>query len=325
MDIFVTIVLFFLQFSLIESKVHETTAINKFKHILLIVKYNFDPTESQVLLYYKLWSHVFTHIYIAIPTYEQVPVLQSCLNNYTNSNVHNKNTHSNITVTNTTDNKGFYAYRSVLEAMSTHPHYHGYLFAHDDMAMNISNLIHMNLHAPACNGHGLYNLENSWNLRNHTWNPWNTDLTSINNIITNYTYINHILQNCTGSIYNWYKGQSDFFYIPYRYKYSFIKYMNIFRKYNIFLEIAIPTCIRCLISSHTHNSDSSSTTTTTSNHNTVQTFPLCTNWDYSTRGDISYYKEHCSPSDSHIHPVKLNSPERIEFMADFMDLEADND
>ena len=120
-----------------------------------------------------------------------------------------------------------------------------------------------------------------------------------------------------------YKGQSDFFYIPYHYKHSFIKYMNIFNEYNIFLEIAIPTCIRCLLAHPTHNSDPYSTTT--SNHKTLQTFPLCTNWDYHTRGDISYYKQHCSPTDSHIHPVKLNSLERIEFMADFMDLEADND
>ena len=322
MNIFIHIILFFLHINLIGSKIHEKTALNKFKHILLIVKYNFNPAESQVLLYYKMWNRVFTHIHIVIPTYERAPILQSCINDYINNSNALNNTPSNVTVAASNDNKGDFAYRCVTEAMLSYPHYHGYLFAHDDMAMNVSKLIHMNLHIPACNGHELYNLKNSWNLRNHTWHQWNTYLTSMNNIITKYRDITTQLKYCTGSEYTWYKGQSDFFYIPYHYKHSFIKYMNIFNESNIYLEIAIPTCIRCLISFHTHNSDHFFTP---SDHNSLQIFPLCTNWNHSTRGSIAYYKEYCSPTASHIHPVKLNSPERIEFMVDFMDLELDND
>ena len=92
--------------------------------------------------------------------------------------------------------------------------------------------------------------------------------------------------------------------------------------------------MRCLLSSSTHNSDPSTANSTTSHAATtstsnrkskIQVYSLCTNWVVNGRDNITYYKQHCSPTASHVHPVKLNSPEKVRFIADFMDLEADND
>ena len=176
MRILISIILYFLYLKPIGCKVLEKDALNKFKHILLIVKYNFNPTESQVLLYYKMWSRVFSHIHIVIPPYGHVSKLRSYLYN---------NTYSNVTVALSYGPRGFFAYRSVFEAMLSYPHYQGYLFAHDDMAMNVSKLIHMNLHIPAGNEYKPVSLEKSWNFRNNSWRHWNTYLPAMNNVIAN--------------------------------------------------------------------------------------------------------------------------------------------
>jgi hypothetical protein len=39
------------------------------------------------------------------------------------------------------DPEGYYAYTVVVDAMIKHPNYGRYLFAHDDMAMNVSKLM----------------------------------------------------------------------------------------------------------------------------------------------------------------------------------------
>jgi hypothetical protein len=266
-------------------------AINRFHNTLMIVKYNFDAPFKEIISHYRLWSLAFVNQAIFLPRNQsQILLLRDHIAD--NRTVF-------ISQIDTTGIKGALAYEVVVFSMISWPHFEGYLYAHDDMAMNVSSLIDMNLSKawfiPSDN---LQEFNKDWgmeiNLQKEDW-WWKSvyGTVALNDVICSHKNIVSILKKCVGSEYKWFFGQADFFYIPQSLRNSFISIMSIFRHHKVFLEIGVPTFANCLVPS-----------------NLRVDIEQCTFWDYR-RGDYASMQKNCGDKYPLFHPVKPSN--RISF------------
>lgn len=207
---------------------------------------------------------------------------------------------------------GFKAYEVVSLAMKSHPHYQGYLFAHDDMAMNISALMELDLkkswisdwiHMDSCRDleYGWHNQSNGW------WWDGEFGCAAIDVFLANNTVIASEMKQELGSKYKWCGEQSDFFYIPKSFKELYLRVMTPMAAAGIFLEIAIPTFWRVYIPPAKNIKLS-----------------LCSTFDLRIRDNTShlfeYYELVCGADYPLYHPVKLSCKNNVAGMRKKMGL-----
>ena len=219
-------------------------ARKRFQDILVIVKYNYKAPPGSVLLHLRMWNKVFLNQIIFVPWTVQE------IGNFTERNLVGN---GNVTIVSKIDpeeiDTGYLAYEVVTSAMKSHPDVAGYLFVHDDLAMNVSammDLDHEKVWQSDYIGEGqCRDLDEGWKNKTNDWwwdGEWGTD--AIDQMLLNHTDIATEMKKSLGSNHIWCGEQSDFYYIPQKYKDSYIRVMSAFVKFQIFLEIAVPTFIR---------------------------------------------------------------------------------
>jgi hypothetical protein len=266
-----------------------TDARKRFQDILVIVKYNYKAPPGSILLHLRMWNKVFINQVIFVPWSAQE------IGNFTERNLVGN---ENVTIVSKFDpesDPGYLAYEVVTTAMKSHPDVAGYLFVHDDMAMNVSALMDLDqekvwqsdyIQRDVCR-----DLDAGWTNKTNAWwwdGEWGTS--AIDLMLGNHTDIAAEMKESLGSNHVWCGEQSDFFYIPRKYKDSYIRVMSIFAKYQIFLEIAVPTFIRAYIPS--------------SKYTTVL---VCTFFTEEGRNNFEYMEKECGNKFPLYHPVKLSS------------------
>jgi hypothetical protein len=107
-------------------------ARDKFNDTLLIVKYNYNVTAASAHDHLRMWRQVFPNQMIYVPwNAEQISHAKGFLLGHTTAQF----------ISRLNDTEGYYAYTVAVDAMIKYPNYGRYLFAHDDMAMNMSKLM----------------------------------------------------------------------------------------------------------------------------------------------------------------------------------------
>ena len=290
--------------TLIASKVSEQQAKSYFAQVLFIVKYNFLPSANHVLLHNRLWGRVFKNRHYILPRKtNDNSVADSLKSNNISFTICND-------LTDTDKCNGYLAYKGVITVMSSHPNYKGYLFAHDDMAMNITNLMDFDLTSFASantkSRYWLVQLDDTWENRNHSWVWFNrpNGIPAMQSFLSTHPYLGLQIKRCTGSQRAWYRGLADFFYVPQKQKQLYSSIMEKLGSSKVFLEIAIPTFFMCFVPI-----------------GRLVAYEVCTSHFHGERSNISFYQKNCRPSASHIHPVKLSSERHINFVKEFMDIQ----
>ena len=206
---------------------------NKFSKILLVVIYN-HPLYDSVNLLREFYQPVFPHIYFC-----------GAFAN-TTLNVHA----SGI-------NKGIYGYKCLADAIEMHQGYTGYLYINDDVIVNYWNLEKFGFNfskvGESSNQFGKVNTAEKMPTNWYWWiSPYGfkncknaiKEITTFSKqYITYQKKLKTFIQNGDGGQYC-YNGRSDILYIPGHLSGAFYDIASTFYKYNVFLEIAIPTIIR---------------------------------------------------------------------------------
>ena len=99
------------------------------------------------------------------------------------------------------------------------------------------------------------------------------------------------LKNCTGSIHNWWSGQSDFFYIPHAESSTVISILSQMGSFGLFLEIAFPTLVECFLRKDVY----------------VRRLLLCTTFT-PMRENITFYRKHCKRSYLYLFDSPFSAP-----------------
>ena len=286
----------------VRSKQLESEARRHFGSVLFIIKYNYKAPLDRLLLHSSFWIKIFEHQLIVVPyDFETLLLARTKVNQGVD-----------VLSCEETDELGYFAYGSITEAMLMYPQYQGYLYAHDDMALNITALMSFNLSSFWITDYDTgnffippaVNLETSWTYRNHSW-PWfnmNVGIDALQNVLVKYPIIHDGMLKCTGSDKIWFIGQSDFLYVPQLQTALYIDIMEKMENEQVFLEIAVPTFITCFVPK-----------------NIVERVFLCTFWG-TDRGNIRHMMEHCKPHTSAFHPVKLSARSSFDFMVKKTDI-----
>jgi hypothetical protein len=283
-------------------------ARKRFQDILVIVKYNYHIPPGTVLLHLRIWSRVFINQVIFVPWNVQE------IRNFTERNLVGN---LNVTMVSQIDDIdigiGYVAYEVVTTAMKSHPDVAGYLFVHDDMAMNVSALMDLDhekvWQSDYIGKEQCRDLDAGWTNKTNEWwwdGEWGTS--AIDLMLGNHTDIAAEMKESIGSNHVWCGEQSDFYYVPRKYKDSYIRVMSAFAKYQIFLEIAVPTFIRAYIPV-----------------DQVLQLRLCTNFDMSLRNNFTNKEAECGNSYPLYHPVKLSSRHNVMGMKKKMGLSGDHE
>ena len=266
-------------------------AREKFKDTIFVVKYNYLAPHEIVLSHIRMWIKVFKNQMIFLPwTEKEVSSFQA----------HNTSTLSNVNIVSYQDDiayNGFLAYKVAIIAMKRFPDATGYLFSHDDLAMNVSRLIELDdksfwfsswlpAHTDSCR-----DLDMNWKNRTNAWwwdSPFGTP--AIDNLLGNHTGIAASMQRCFGSVHHWCGEQSDFFYVPQILKNEFVRVLGAFGDHIIFLEVAIPTFYRCFVPPQN-----------------LEKLRTCSYFD-GRRNNFTYMEQTCGDYYPLFHPVKLSLP-----------------
>jgi hypothetical protein len=277
----------------------------KFKDTIFVVKYNYRAIPELVLTHIHLWRRVFTTQMIFIPwTIDEAARFQA-MNISARSNI------SIISHTRDVSAPGYFAYEAAVIAMEKYPHATGYLYAHDDMAMNVTRLMQLdNKHfwfSKYINEDSCRDLDKNWKERKNGW-WWDEEYgsTAIDRLLGNRTDIAGEIKGCFNSVHHWCGEQADFFYVPQLYRNSFMRVLSAFGQHNIFVEIAIPTYYRCYVKPAD-----------------LQPLNLCTSFDEKTRNSILHMELFCPLNYPLFHPVKLSIPANVLGMKRKMDLISD--
>ena len=295
--------LFFLSLIyVVGAKRLESEARRHFSSVLFIIKYNYKASLDRLLLHSSLWIKIFEHQLIVVPyDFESLLLARTKV-------------HQGVEVMSCeeTDELGYFAYGSITEAILMYPQFQGYLYAHDDMALNITTLMSFNLSSFWITDYDtgnfftppVVNLETSWTYRNHSWSWFNgyVGIDALQNVLVKYPIIYDSMLRCTGSDKIWFIGQSDFLYVPQQQAILYIDIMEKMANEQVFLEIAVPTFMTCFVPKYM-----------------IERVFLCTYWG-ADRGNIRYMMEHCGPHASAFHPVKLSARNSFDFMVKKTDI-----
>ena len=278
-------------------------AREKFKDTIFVVKYNYLAPREIVLTHIRMWIKVFKNQMIFLPwTEKEASSFQA----------HETSTLPNVKIISYQDDttmNGFLAYKVVLIAMKSFPDARGYLFSHDDVAMNVSRLVGLDDKSfwfsswlPP-NIDSCRNLDKDWEKRTNAWwwdSPFGTP--AIDTLLGNYTDIAASMQRCFGSVHHWCGEQSDFFYVPQTLKDQFVRVLGAFGDHGILLEIAIPSFYRCFVPPAN-----------------LEKLRTCSFFD-GRRGNFTYMEQNCVDDFPLFHPVKLSLPGNEQGMRRKMDL-----
>ena len=269
-------------------------ARKRFQDILVIVKYNYKAPPGSVLLHLRMWNKVFLNQIIFVPWTVQE------IGNFAERNLIGN---GNVTIVSKIDpeeiDTGYLAYKVVTSAMKSHPDVAGYLFVHDDLAMNVSAMMDLDqkkVWQSDYFGEGqCRDLDEGWKNKTNGW-WWNSEFgtDAIDQMLRNHTDIATEMKKSLGSNHVWCAEQSDFYYIPQKYKDSYIRVMSAFVKYQIFLEIAVPTFIRAYTPV-----------------GQILQLRLCTDFDDEVRNNFSEKEVVCGNKYPLFHPVKLSSRHNV--------------
>jgi hypothetical protein len=282
----------------IGQRTHED-AHNKFRNTLLIVKYNLKASIEAILLHHSLWRRAFKNQLIVVQwTQEEI-------NNYRQTYGLSDSEYRISMIPERARTSGYFAYDALTTAMISYPHFAGYLYVHDDMAMNVSKLMDLDMNSLWVTAESQCTSNLDWDNKKNDWFWWNSKwgLESIKNFLRSRTDLAMELKECLGSEKTWCFGQSDFFYVPQSLKDSTLRVLTAYREYDIFIEIALPTFHNCYVP-----------------RNRTEELNLCTTWGPS-RNNYTFLYENCNNRNfSLFHPVKLTSIVNIAGMVETMSL-----
>jgi hypothetical protein len=290
----------------------QSQAQSHFRNVLLVVRYNNAPSFKQVVTHHRLFSQVFQHQYVSL--YWDSAELERFLR--TEYYLKNQNT---LTIDSAVPydhykkrpNRptGNFAYRSMLKAMERFPQYPGYLFTHDDMAMNVSHLMTLSLDSLWHEEFGEpIRLENDWNSAKHSLWALNVPfgMKAIKELVQ--SNLTQQSQQRTCSVYDWGFGQSDFWYIPQKEREAFQHVMSEFSHFELFLEIAVPTFMQCYAP-----------------ETLKAQLQLCTdtNWGAKKRSTFDELRQKCGDAVPLYHPIKTSNSNNVKYMFQKMNLSWD--
>ena len=272
---------------------------NHFRDTLLVVKYNLKASIQAIHLHHSLWRRAFKNQLIVVQW------TQAEINNYKDVYGLSDSEYRISLIPEKSTENGFFAYEALTTAMISYPHFAGYLYIHDDMALNVSKLMDLDMNNLWVTAGSQCFPNLNWVNKTNGWCWWNSKfgLENIQNFLSDRTDLAMEQKECLGSEKTWCSGQSDFFYVPQSLKDSTLRVLTAYRAYDIFIEIALPTF---------HNSYVPKNRTTE--------LTLCTTWG-SFRNNYTFLYDNCKNRGySLFHPVKLTSAENIVGMVETMSL-----
>jgi hypothetical protein len=294
--------LIILLFSLITTTNGQRTrkeARNHFRDTLLVIKYNLKASIQAILLHHSLWRRAFKNQLIVVQW------TQAEINNYRQIYGLSDSEYRISMIPEKSWENGYFAYDALTTAMISYPHFAGYLYVHDDMALNVSKLMDLDMNNlwVTAESQCIPNLD--WVNKTNGWCWWNSKfgVENIQNFLSSRTDLAMELKECLGSEKTWCFGQSDFFCVPQNLKDSTLRVLTAYRAYDIFIEIAMPTFHNCYVLK-----------------NRTEELTLCTTWG-SSRNNYTFLYDNCKNRDfSLFHPVKLTSSVNIAGMVETMSL-----
>nr|XP_012554482.2 uncharacterized protein LOC105843530 [Hydra vulgaris] len=201
-----------------------------FKSTLLIIVYN-SPLYSHLPLLKNLYSNGFPNIIHCGPEHSTAP--------------------SGILKSVTSD--GYFTYEEcAAQTMRTFINYTGYLVINDDLFLNFLTIKKLNL-SKIWEGPLLE--DNSKNISDWYWwdSSWGVKncFKALKKLRSLNKYVNQKRDSYWHKIVSGenvcYGIRADIYYIPRKMAENFTKLSNVFREENVFLEIAVPTIIRLLV------------------------------------------------------------------------------
>ena len=218
--------------------------LNKFNDTLLVITFNFPLYQSLPILY-AMYSKVFPNIYICGPSD----------NAKTNSSAPGGYTINRFPI-----HKGYFAYECISEAAARYKNYSGYLLLMDDVLLNWWTLTDLDF-TRLWEGPrepieiGRFSPPSKWYWWQSRWGKKNCQR-AFNEINQFYRdspetammaaeLLATLRQNGKG-FNRCFRGRSDIFYVPRKHITKFSLLSSIFRKHEVFLEIAVPTIFRLL-------------------------------------------------------------------------------
>ena len=214
---------------------HGSCLNRRFKDILLIIVFNF-------------------------PLYDHIPILQNLYNKaFPNMIFCGTETSGKYNIQKARLYKGYFGYECLTNAISKSSNYTGYLVASDDVLVNFWNFIDKDT-SLIWEGPGkpitigTFSRPDHWYWWKSRWGLLNC-VKSLNEIKKTGKYTNspkmyeNLVVNRIGNTTLCHRGRSDIYYLPRKHAKDFRTLAKIFRTYDVFIEIAIPTILRMLDSS----------------------------------------------------------------------------
>lgn len=287
-----------------------------FKDVLFIVKYNFPAPLQTVWAHFSLWEFIFSNFYIFIPWDSS---MQYNVDDFYHK-LQETSATKHVTVLFNTDsdqcissegvpvfNKyGCIAYNSSIYAMKEFPNYAGYLFAHDDIAMDITNLMGYDK-SKLWIGPSNYQTisQESWDDPEKAtwWFKKYYGIRAIKQLYESNENIQQTMESCVGRNLTFYASpKSDIFYIPQQLRSMFLDIASQFAESSLFLEIAMPTFGFCFVRNESRS-----------------ILPYC---NPNRTWNVSQISNYCANT-TVVHPIKLmHSAEHEFYVRQKMNLQA---
>ena len=313
----ILIILFLILCSSHSSSYTYEYARQYFNKTLMIVAYNFKPPVKNIINHYNIWKDIFPNQFI-VGHYDHIE--QNIIINELRLHISNNTKNLHIASAIKYDlEPGFLNYKILYYAISQLQEYDGYLFLHDDMAINMTKLLNLNLDrkkiwqetwtgtlgtTPMKTSFDKVSWSNKGVNMGYPWFNSKWGISAINKLIDSNHDIKSILKTCSGNNsegYDLHVCESDFIYFPGSIAHELKKTVKLFADYEVFLEIAIPTIVTCWFP-----------------HVEKIYLLLCTYWD--DRYNYRLYEEQCKQEILY-HPLKFSSPGGMELMQKLSTLE----
>eukprot|EP01036_Dinobryon_divergens_P036939 gene36939-48196_t len=201
--------------------------------------------------------------------------------------------------------EGTLAYRAVLDAINRFPDFGGYLFKHDDIQINVTAMSSWNTSSIwASRGYNeqIKNFTHPQDGVDWWWPHPRAGLRAVMNSLQGSKKFADKLVSCTGRNDTWpvYGGTADFFYLPSTAVSTFLKVAGYLSFHELFLEVAIPTYVRCF-----------------RGNVTLLELQFCSGMPRNI-GSITFARNSC-PGAPVLHPMKLSlGRSAVEFVHSFM-------
>ena len=297
-------------------------AQNYFKETLVIILFNFNPHIDVIINHYNIWKYLYPNQLIVghFDSIKQKSIIVE-LRKHLSNNTHNLHIASAMHYD---AEPGFLNYKALYYAINQLKNYNGYLFLHDDMAINMTKFLSLNLNRnkiwqetwTGTFGKTPMNVsftKETWGNKGHGMNyPWfdtKWGIEAFNKMLEKNEDIKSRLKECNlnnADAYDLFVCESDFVYFPSSVIEELKYFTKIFSEYGIFLEMALPTIIECFLS----------------DIDEVHYLPLCTFWD--NRYNYALYQKECITNEVLYHPLKLTQPGALKFMKKLAELENSN-